>query len=99
MGVAEGFLYGLLGGFFAELLGLFALRQQSPATLPQFLKSRFYWFVTVAMTVAGGGLVAVYVKSGMLLNPLVALNVGASAPLIIGSFVAQAPSLSPGKVN
>ena len=99
MGVMEGFLYGLLGGLFSELLGLFRLRQQAVAALPEFLKSRFYWPVTMAMWIAGGGLVVVYVKSGISLNALLAVNVGASAPLIIGSLVSQAPNIAPGKIN
>ncbi len=99
MGILEGFGYGLLGGFLAEILGLFKLRQQSPKTLPEFLKSGFYWLITVAMLFAGGIIVVVYFKSGISLNPLLAVNVGASAPLIIGSLVAQTPSISPGKAN
>jgi hypothetical protein len=99
MGVLEGFLYGLLGGALAEVLGLFKLRQQAPGSLPGFLRSTFYWIVTVAMLCAGGGIVVVYFKSGISLNPLLAVNVGASAPLIIGSLVAQTPSISLGKVD
>jgi hypothetical protein len=99
MGVLEGFLYGLLGGALAEVLGLFRLRQQAAGNLPEFLKSTFYWMVTVAMLCAGGGIVVVYFKSGISLNPLLAVNVGASAPLIISSLVAQTPNISPGKVD
>jgi hypothetical protein len=35
MGLLEGFLYGLLGGLLSEVLGLFRLRQQQIATLPE----------------------------------------------------------------
>ncbi len=89
----HGFLYGILGGFLAELFGLFKLRQQAPKDLPVWLKSPFYWVVTVAMIAAGGLLVTVYLKSGIDLKPIIAVNVGASAPLIIGTLVAQTPSL------
>lgn len=99
MGLLEGFLYGLLGGALSELLGLFKLRHQAAESLPGFLKSAFYWTATVGMVCAGGGIVVVYFKSGILLNPLLAVNLGASAPLIIGSLVAQTPSISPGKVD
>ncbi len=99
MGVVEGFFYGLLGGLFSELLGLFRLRQQAVRTLPEFLRSGFYWLVTMGMLLAGGGLVVVYVKSGISLNALLAVNVGASAPLIIGSLVSQAPNVDPGKID
>jgi hypothetical protein len=92
-------LYGLLGGALAEILGLFKLRQQAAGNLPEFLKSAFYWIVTIAMLCAGAGVVFVYLKSGIPLNPLLAVNVGASAPLIIGSLVSQAPNIPPGKVD
>ena len=97
--IPEGFLYGMFGGFLAELLGLFKLRRQTLASLPEWLKSPFYWLVTGMMIFAGGVLVAVYLKSKIPLNPLLAVNVGASAPLIIGSFVEQTPPISPGRTD
>ncbi len=99
MGILAGFLYGVVGGFFAELFGLFQLRKQTPGSRPQFLRSGFYWLITVAMILAGGGLVVIYLKSNIVLQPILAVNVGASAPLLIGTFVAQAPSLPPGRVD
>jgi hypothetical protein len=94
-----GFSYGVLGGFFAELLGLFQLRKQAPGSLPQFLKSWFYWVITLAMILAGGILVVIYLSSDIPVKPILAVNIGASAPLLIGTFVAQTPSISPGKVD
>ena len=82
---------GILGGLFTELLGLFKLRQQAPAQIPAYLRSIFYWVVTIAMIIAGGGLVLIYSAAGIDLNPLVAVNIGASAPLIIGSLASQVP--------
>ena len=91
------FLYGILGGFFAELAGLFKLRHQARKDLPTWLKSPFYWIITMLMILAGGFMVIIYTKAGIILNPLVAVNIGASAPLILGTIIAQAPVL--GKVN
>jgi hypothetical protein len=99
MGLLEGFLYGLLGGLLSEVLGLFRLRQQAPETLPVWLKSWFYWATTLLMMAAGGGLVDIYLRSGIAIQPILAVNVGASAPLLIGSVLGQAPSIPPGKVN
>ncbi len=97
MDIVDGFFYGLFGGLLAELLGLFKLRHE--ISLPSWLKSPFYWLVTCAMICAGGGVVIIYLKSGMTLNPLLAVNVGASAPLILGTLVSQAPPVDPGKVD
>jgi hypothetical protein len=99
MGLLEGFLYGILGGLLSEILGLFRLRQHSPDTLPVWLRSWFYWSTTLLMTAAGGLLVVIYMRSGISIQPMLAVNVGASAPLLIGSVLGQAPSIPVGKVN
>ncbi|MBI3667259.1 MAG: hypothetical protein HY236_13715 [Acidobacteria bacterium] len=93
MGILEGFLWGLVGGFFAELLGWFKLRQQIPSV------PGFYWVITVLMIFAGGVMVVAYLRSNMPLNPLLSINVGAATPLIIASLVAQAPPIEPGRIN
>ena len=46
-----------------------------------------------------GGLAFAYVDSGNSLNALLAINIGASAPLILGSLVSTAPTIPPGKVD
>jgi len=99
MGMLEGFLYGIFGGFLAELLGLFRLRHQPPGSLPAWLKSPFYWIITLLMILAGGFLVVVYLKSAFTLNAVLAVNIGASAPLIIGAFVSQTPQPQVGRVD
>ena len=99
MGIYEGFLYGLSGGFLAELLGLFQLRHQAPDNLPKYLKTIFYWSVTIAMMCAGGGIVVAYLKSGASLSPLLTINIGASAPLTLKAFVGAAPPVDQGRIN
>jgi hypothetical protein len=42
----EGFEYGLLGGAFAELLGLFKLRHHAADARPVWLTSPWYWIIT-----------------------------------------------------
>ena len=89
--MSEYFMYGVFGGLLAELLGLYKLRTQAPATFPAYLRSPFYWVVTIGMILAGGGLVWLYHKSGLELKPIIAVNIGASAPLILGSLVQSKP--------
>ena len=93
MGWLEGLGWGIVCGAFAELLGWFKLRRQIPDT------PRPYWIITVLMILAGGVLVVAYIRSSMPLNPLLSINVGAATPLIIGSLVAQAPPVEPGRVD
>jgi hypothetical protein len=51
------------------------------------------------MIAAGGGLAVVYVKSGVNLNALIAINVGASAPLILGTLGKEVPNVKPGRIG
>ena len=88
------FWYGVAGGFLAELFGLWKLRQELKETLPPYLRSWFYWLMTLLMIGSGGLVALVYVKSGVSLSPLLAVNVGASAPLIIGSLTAAPPKVN-----
>lgn len=88
------FFYGVVGGFLAELFALWKLRHQLKGDLPPYLRSFFYWLMTVLMITSGGIVTIVYCKSGVTLSPLVAVNVGASAPLIIGSLTASPPKVN-----
>jgi hypothetical protein len=88
------FCYGVLGGFLAELFGMWKLRQELKESLPAYLRSWFYWLMTVLMIGSGGLVALVYVKSGISLSPIVAVNIGASAPLIIGSLTAAPPKIN-----
>lgn len=99
MGLCEGFLWGVLGGIFAELLGWFKLRHQAPDDLPIQMKTLYYWIVTVGMILAGGILVIAYLRSDVKVNAIMALNVGASAPLILGALINQSPPISPGRID
>ena len=54
--------------------------------------------MTGAMISAGGVVAYLYVASDVELTPILAANVGAAAPLIIGRFVENAP-VTPGSVN
>ena len=90
----EGFFYGAVGGGLGELLGLFRLRHEVGQALPAYLRSWFYWIVTIGMIGAGGVLVVVYIKSGITLQPIIAVNVGASAPLLIAALIAQTPKIN-----
>jgi hypothetical protein len=87
----EFFFYGTCGGLVAELFGLYKLRTQAPSAFPLYLRSVFYWSVTVAMILAGGGLVWIYHQSGLDMKPIIAVNIGASAPFIIGTITQTKP--------
>jgi hypothetical protein len=51
------------------------------------------------MSISGGVLVVIYLTSNIPVVPSLGVNIGASAPVIVGTLVAQVPAISPGKVN
>lgn len=92
------FWWGVFGGCLAEGLKWFNLRHTLHQGLPDWSKSIGYWVVTVFMILIGGGLVLIYVKSELMVSPILAVNIGASAPLIIGK-LAELPSIEPGRIG
>jgi hypothetical protein len=99
MSLYEGFFWGFVGGGIAELLGWFKLRHQAPAELPTWMRTRYYWGCTLLMMASGGLLVIAYMRSEVKLNAITAMNVGASAPLLLQSFISQTPNIGPGRVD
>lgn len=79
------FGYGVLGGAFGELLKWYQLRE-SPSS-PAYLGNLKYWILTVLMALAGGLLAALQNVS----SPLLAINIGISAPLILKALAAVTP--------
>ncbi len=85
MGIS--FLLGVVGGLLGELLKWYSMRE-SP-NLPEYLRSPFYWVVTLLMILAGGGLVII--QGVQPDNPWLAINVGITAPLILKGFASVVP--------
>lgn len=81
------FLLGVVGGVLAELLKWNQLKE-SP-NLPVYAKSSVYWIITGLMALAGGVLAWAYGLDAT--SPLLPINVGISAPLIIKGLAAAAP--------
>ncbi len=73
------FLCGVFGGFLSELLKWYRIREQKE--LPLYAKSIVYWAITILIVLSGGILAVLYgIKN---INPVLAVNIGISAPLII----------------
>lgn len=89
-------LFGVAGGMAAELLKWYGRREELHRGVPDFAKSWSYWVVTFAMVAAGGLLVYAHQASGTItLSPILALNIGASAPLLLGALAKQVPTEGP----
>jgi hypothetical protein len=75
------FGWGCFGGILAESLSWYQLRE-SPH-LPAYAKSAFYWGITLLFIIIGGILACLY--GTVKVNGILAVNIGASAPIIIAS--------------
>jgi hypothetical protein len=84
-------LFGILGGVLAEVLKWWQLKE-SP-TPPAYLKSGFYWVITGVMALVGGILALAYGVDAS--KPVLAINVGVSAPMILKGLASVIPVKSP----
>ncbi len=89
-GAGQVFVFGCLGGMLLELLRWWKLR--TSVQFPVYARAPLYWLLTLAMIIAGGAIAAVY-GSGTT-SAILAMNVGASAPAIIGALAAPPDKMS-----
>lgn len=91
------FLLGILGGILGESLKWYRIRECK--TLPHYIKSPFYWFVTLVIIISGGFLATLYGTGPT--NAMLVVNIGLSTPLIIQSMAQGklATSMSAGRNN
>jgi hypothetical protein len=85
LGVLEPIALGILGGPFSEFIQIFDLRRHKVTDWPYWVRLRSYWILTIGMVVAGAMLVIIHERAGtsFVKNPWLALNIGASAPLLL----------------
>lgn len=82
---------GYFGGLSGELLKLFELRYLPKKKRPPTFSDWMYWAEFVGVPILAAGLVTAYQLSNCELTAIVAVNIGASAPLILKSFVNRVP--------
>ncbi|MCU8394065.1 hypothetical protein M2G63_16405 [Vibrio vulnificus] len=82
--------FAMAGAFAIKLLELAELHKVTPSERPDF-KDILYWVPFLILPVLGGGLAQVYVSSDTVLSPLLAVNIGVSAPLILRAMAQAAP--------
>lgn len=87
-------MYGVLGGVLPEIFALYKLRHIKKGEKPDWLKSWFYWVVTIIMVLLGGATSFLYHKLGIQINELMAVHLGAATPLIISNLGKHKPDIS-----
>lgn len=79
----EIFIWGMVGGVGAEMVGVFGIRRQNPNDFPYWINSPKYYIIAFIMVIIGAAVALAYYRSGFKLNPILAIQIGASAPLIL----------------
>jgi hypothetical protein len=94
----SGVLFAAAGALAVELLKLAEIRNLPKHERPD-LKDVLYWFFILPLL--GAGLSYVYIMSDITLKPVLAVNIGVSAPLIIRTMASTVPKVAgpidPGK--
>jgi hypothetical protein len=93
------FWYAVFGGFAVNFLRLVELSQTPRAERPETFSDFLYVLQFLGMPFIGGVLAHAYQDSGAILNPILAINIGASAPLILKTLASAVPSIGTRKVN
>ena len=96
-GLNQAVWFSVAGAFGIKLLELAELHKIPKVDRPD-LYDWLYWVPFVIMPLLGGGLAHAYVSSSALLSPILALNVGVSAPLILRA-MAQVNPLDNSTIN
>jgi drug/metabolite transporter (DMT)-like permease len=98
-GFSQVFAAGCFGGILVEAVKLYNYREK--ARMPFYFKYPRYWIITFVMVLCAGAFSTFYGVGSV--NGLLAVHIGASAPLIISSLAktvpttASPPSLRGGK--
>lgn len=74
--------FAIFGALAIKLLELVELHKVPKLERPDF-KDWLYWLPFGVMPIIGGGLAFMYTSSNIALQPVLAVNVGVSAPLIL----------------
>ena len=90
-------IWGMVGGLFPETLKWFSMRETLHIGMPAYAKQPYYWIVTLAMVIAGSLLTVAYNNQEM--SRILAINIGASAPLMIKEFTGGFQSIEKGSVD
>lgn len=85
------FFFAVFGGFAINAVRLAELAHMPRSERPDTFSDPIYCFQFVILPLIGGGLAYAYQASGTILNPVLAINIGASAPLIFKNFSSAIP--------
>jgi hypothetical protein len=78
MTAQQRFIWGFCGSVAVEIITLYQVYHTKDMAMPERYKRKGFWIVRAFLSVIAGGLAVAYDID----KPILALNIGASAPLI-----------------
>ena len=93
------FIFAAFGGFAVNFLRLIEIGRLPRSERPDTFSDWIYCLQFFGMPLIGGVLALAYGWSGTTLSPILAINIGASAPLILKSFASTIPPAVPKRIN
>lgn len=92
-------LWGCLGGLLGNLIRIVHIANMAPQQRPLIFRDPYWWAQFFILMFLGGVFVLMYEVSSIQLNPVLAVNVGAAAPIIAQNFLSTAPPLGPRRID
>ena len=89
----ESLLWGCVGGLLSQLLRLIRHSNLPKESRPLLVSDPWFWIGWLLLGIVGGILSLAYERSGVHLPPIVAINIGASAPLIVEKLLSSVPAI------
>lgn len=86
--------WGCFGGLLSNLIRLVQIAAMPPQQRPIIFSDPWYYVQLVILSGLGGIFVYLYEASGVTLTSFLAVNIGASAPIIAQNLLAAAPPLT-----
>ncbi len=93
------FLYAIGGGFALNIVRLAELSNVPKVDRPPTFSDPLYWVQFFGLPLVGGFLAYAHDNSGAHLSPLLAVNIGASAPAIFKSLASAIPKHLPDNID
>ena len=94
------FWFGVLGGLITEFVGVSRHRVDAGKEWPQHLRSAGYWAMGAGWILLGGVFAWLYQgQGGVQLSRLLAVNIGATAPLLAEQLARTLPKPETGSVR
>jgi hypothetical protein len=92
-------LFAIFGGFAVQIINLIELRSVSIQNRPKTFSDPLFVLQFFIFPIMGGVLAYAYEQSGTSFTPILAINIGASAPLILRSFATVIPTVDSKTIN